>query len=62
MNKRKLVTDRQGLVQYQDGRSTLRLLSDRLERIRMGAVRRVLPHEREDIHRSQTNSPNANEN
>ena len=62
MNKRKLLTDRQRLVQCHDGQRTLRLSGSRLDGGRMGAVRGMLPHEREDIHRGQTNPPNANEN
>jgi len=62
MNKRKLLTDRQRLVQCHDGQRTLRLFGDRLDGHRMGAVRGMLSFERKDIHRTKVRGPSSNDN
>lgn len=62
MNKRKLLTDRQRLLQCHDGQRTLRLFGDRLDRPTLGAVRAMLSPERKDIHRRTARTTNANDN
>jgi hypothetical protein len=62
MNKRKLLTDRQSLVQCGNGKRAMRLSGGRLERHPMGAVRGVLSGGREDIHRTKVRGPSSNDN
>ena len=62
MNKRKLLTDRQRLVQCHDGQRTLRLFGDRLDRPTLGAVRAMLSSGREDLHRCKVRGQSSNDN
>ena len=62
MNKRKLLTDRQGLLQCHNGQHTLRLSGGGLERHPMGAVRGILSGRREDLHRSKVRGQSSNDN
>ena len=62
MNKRKLLTDRKGLVQCHNGQRTLRLFGGGLERHPLGAVRGMLSSERKDIHWSKDRGPSSNDN
>jgi len=62
MNKRKLLTDRQRLVQCHDGQRTLRLFGDRLDRPTLGAVRTMLSREWKDIHRTKVRGQSSNDN
>jgi hypothetical protein len=62
MNKRKLLTDRQRLVQCHDGQRTLRLFGSRLDGHRMGAVRGMLSGRRQDLHRFKVRGPSSNDN
>ena len=62
MNKRKLLTYRQRLVQCHDGQRTLRLFGDRLDRPTLGAVRAMLSLERKNLHRTKVRGPSSNDN
>jgi len=62
MNKRKLLTDRQGLIQCHDGCSTLRLSGSGLDRPTLGTVRGMLSSEWKDIHWFKDRGPSSNDN